>query len=129
MEVHHLMQMNTVDMDEEYSLVVVNPSVQMKLRVVNRHPHMEVNTDPRMETNTMDMVVNPEVKMNLWVVNMPPHRAEMSPVDPDVVEPFMVVHQWVIVDSVVMEVHQWRQMNAMEMDEGYFPVVVNPSVK
>jgi len=43
------------------------------------------------------------------------HVREVSPVDTDVVEPFMVVHHWVIMDSVLMEAHPPREMNPVDI--------------
>lgn len=121
------MEMNTVDMDEMCFFMVVNPSVNMHLRVVNMHPHMKVNMDLRMEMNTVDM----DEGCFFMVVNliMHPYMAEMSTADMDVVAPFMLVHHYVMVDSVVMKMHLEMEMNTVDRDAWYSVVVVSPSVK
>jgi hypothetical protein len=75
------------------------------------------------------MVVKPSVQVNLWAVIMHPHMEEVKPVTTDVVGTLMVVHHWVIVDSVVMEMHPWMEMTTMDVDERCSFLVVNPSVQ
>jgi hypothetical protein len=50
---------------------------------------------------------------------------KVNPVNTDVIEPFIVVHHWVLVDSTVMEVHPWMEMNTVDVDERCSFLVVN----
>merc|ERR1719450_950342 len=86
--------------------------------------------------NTLDVdegcsftVVNPSVQMSLGAIIMHPHMGEGNTMHTDVMEPFMVGHHWVLVDSAVMEVHHWMEMNTLDVDEGCSFLVVNPSVQ
>jgi uncharacterized protein YqjF (DUF2071 family) len=89
---------------------------------------------PRIEMNTVDegcsfLAMNPSVQMNLWAVIKHPHMREVNLVNTDMGEPLMVVHHWVVLDSVVMEMYPRMEMNTVDVDEGCSFMVVNPSVQ
>lgn len=95
-----------------HSFMVMNPSVQMNLWVMNMRPHMGGVSPGCCEFRSISGHDAKERSAALYT----DCSADVNRVDTDVVEPFRVVHHSVIV-------------NFVDVDDGCSFIVVNPSVQ